>query len=692
MTAFNQSRPLSRTPHVSSLKRRDTLTRITTPIRTAFLLLALASPALLQAQFQPPTAEELKMTADPKAPGAAAVYLNIEEITNDPKHFHSYYARIKVLQEKGKELSTVEIPYIHEGSTVSNMEARTVHSDGTIIPLTVRPEDLLIAKTDTYTVGRKVFNLPSVEVGSILEYRYTIDYPEHAYSAPFWEIQKPYFVHQAKYSFTPFEAFLKNGIIYKSEEHLIDSNGIAADTLIWRSNLPPGAKLIADAIGRYKIEVTDIPPKPDEEFMPPIQGILYRVVFSYSNSEDLQNYWVLETKLWSKQVDHFAEPSKPIHEAVNNLLAPADSDLDKAKKLYKAVQELDNTDFSRKKEKSELKQLKLKTAKRAEDTWAQKSGSSQDIALLYLAMLRAAGLTAYSARVVDREKGVFDPNFLNFDQLDDDIVILATAGQEILLDPGQKKCPFQTVSWRHSGASGVRQSPDSHDAITTPFQNYKSNTLTRIGDLTIDEHGAATGSFRFIMTGQQALHWRQTALENDLDEVNKQFDRALEPILPDGVEAHIDHFLSLDNPDANLMAVVNVKGTLGTATSKRLLIPGTFFENRARQPFINEEKRLEPVDMHYGEQVTDQVTYHTSAGLTVEAAPQDTKVAWQDHAVLVTKTAVAPGNVTLGRTFGRAFTVVESKEYQDLRAFYQKVAAADQQQLVLTTAPSPKGN
>ena len=63
------------------------------------------------AQFQAPTDEELKMTAEPKAPGAAAVYLNVEEIANDPIHYQSFYARIKVLTEKGKELATVEVPY-----------------------------------------------------------------------------------------------------------------------------------------------------------------------------------------------------------------------------------------------------------------------------------------------------------------------------------------------------------------------------------------------------------------------------------------------------------------------------------------------------------------------------------------------------------------------------------------------------
>ena len=134
-------------------------------------------------------------------------------------------------------------------------------------------------------------------------------------------------------------------------------------------------------------------------------GLLYQVIFYYKAACNAADFWIDEAKHWSKKVDHFAEPSKAIKEAVAGLIAPGDSDLDKAKKLYKAVQALDNTDFSRKKTESELKQLKLKAAKHAEDTWTQKSGSSEDIALLYLAMLRAAGLTAYDMKVVDRERG-----------------------------------------------------------------------------------------------------------------------------------------------------------------------------------------------------------------------------------------------------------------------------------------------
>lgn len=671
--------------------------RISSLVRHLPLLFAITSPAFLLAQFQQPTDEELKMTADPKAPGAAAVYLNVEEVANDPIHFQSVYVRIKVLQEKGKELATVHIPYFRGDFKIEDIKARTIHSDGTIIPLVGKPEDLLLSKTssghgDQMQINSKVFTLPSVEVGSILEYRYMLRYDDTHVSSPTWEIQRPYFVHHAVYSFTPFKSFLP-GSQNATNMYITDAHGDPVNALIWYMVLPKGVEMKSNVVGVFHLEVTDIPAAPDEEFMPPLDGLLYQVKFYYKSSRDTSQYWIDEAKRWSKEVDHFAESSKSIKEAVAGIVAPGDSDMDKAKKLYKAVQALDNTDYSRKKTDAELKQLNLKVARHAEDTWTQKSGSSQDIALLYLAMLRAAGLNANDMKVVDRSQRIFAMGYLDFDQLDDDIVVLNIDGHFIPLDPGEKMCPFQTVRWTHSGVTGIAQSDHVRSLGITPEQAYIDNKTVRNGDLTIDEHGAIKGQFTFVMFGQQSIDWRQAALRNDPDELKKQFDHSLESIVPDGVEAHIDHFLGLDDPNVNLVAIVNVHGNLGAATAKRLLLPGFFFQTRGSHPFVNEEKRIEPVDMHYGDTVTDQIVYHLPANMSVEGAPQNTKISWEGHAIFATKTASAPGQITIARILARGFSSAKAEEYQDLRGFYQKIAAADQAQLVLTkTPPEQKGN
>ena len=660
-------------------------------LRSILLFVLIATPALLRAQFQDPTPEELKMTEDPKAPGAAAVYLNFEETTDDPLHYRSVYARIKILSEKAKDLATVDLPFVRGNTQITDIKARTIHSDGSVIPLVGKPEDLLTTKSGERQVDRKVFNLPSVELGSILEYRYQVRYADNQFSAPNWEIQHPYFVHQARYVFTPFKEFAP-GAQVASRTYLTDQHGNLINNLIWFERLPPGTGVKTEVPGRFILNLKDIPPVPQEQWMPPRDSFLYSVNFYYKSATSTTDFWASETKLWSREVDHFAEPTKPLSDAVAGLVRPGDADLDKAKKIYQAVEALDNTDFSRKRGEAEIKQLGLRTAKRAEDTWAEKSGTRQDITLLYIAMARAAGLTAYDMKVRNRDRGNFEPSYLFFGQLDDDIVILTINGKEIVLDPGEKMCPFQTVHWKHSGASGIRQSADGRATAVSPYQAYTANTLTRMGYLTLAADGSVSGSFRFIMSGQQALLWRQTALENDPEEVKKRFDRWLQSIVPAGVQAHVDHFLSIDDPEVNLVAVVQADGALGTVTSKRVLVPGFFFETRANQPFVDQEKRIEPVDMHYADQVTDQITIDLPAGLSVEGAPQSANVPWANRAVFATKSVVNPNQVIIARQFSRGFTIVKPEEYRDLRDFYQKVAATDQQQLVLTASPSRKGN
>ena len=125
--------------------------------------------------------------------------------------------------------------------------------------------------------------------------------------------------------------------------------------------------------------------------MPPIQSFLYKVTFYYKLRRT-------RAGLLDQREQALVEGCRQVRRAHrkhqgrgDGLVAPGDSELDKAKKLYAAVEALDNTDYSRQKNRDGDEEAQIKEAKHAEDTWAQKSGTSEDIAMLYLAMLRAAG-------------------------------------------------------------------------------------------------------------------------------------------------------------------------------------------------------------------------------------------------------------------------------------------------------------
>jgi len=653
----------------------------------ALLAAFFALPASLHAQysgFQQPTPEELSMKDEPKAPGAAAIYLYREETVDDNLHYHSFLARIKVLTEKGKELATVGIPYPKGQFQITDIKARTIHADGTVFPLDVKPADLLVALNTRSgnQVNKMVFTLPNVEVGSILEYKWQLRYDDGSLSSPDWDIQQPYFVRKAHYSFLP----------YKYLYQVTDSKGNSANKLLYSYVLPPDTKVVYEANGRYTLNVTDVAPIPHEDYMPPLESLIEQVVFYYSGSFGMEDYWKHEGASWSKEMNHFANESKPLKEAVAQIVAAGDSEDVKARKLYDAVMALDNTDYTRRKSKEELKQQGLKRVKTAEDVWQQKSGSSDEIALLYLAMARSAGLKAYAMVLCNRDRTVFNPYFMSMRQLDDVLVIVMINGKEMPLDPGKRFASFGQLAWPHTLTGGLRESDKGVVFAQTPGNSYKEAATVRVADVTIDRDGAVSGTARVIMTGPAAARWRELAVENDEDEVKKRFNEYLRDLVPDGVTADFDHFLGLDDYHSQLMGIVKLSGNMGTRTGKRVFLPGVFFASHAKHPFVADEKRQTPVDMEYADNIQDQVTYRLPQGFTVETAPPATSIPWTGHAAFDLKSAVDKGTIEVDRRFARAFTQVPPKDYSALRDFYQKIATADQQQLVLTTAAANTGN
>jgi hypothetical protein len=644
---------------------------------------AFALPLMARAQFEDATPDELKMTADPQAPGAAAVYLYREEFVDDYTHTFGYYFRIKVLTEKGKELATVHMPYVHGVDSVVDIQGRTIHADGSILLLTAKPSDLMDIKAGAFQINNVVFTLPDVETGSILEYRIKFSAPAWRVSEPSWEVQSAYFTHKVHFLFHP---SMDAGL------YLPDGKGGSLDRLMTASRLGPNATVAFDKQKHiYTLDLADVPPVPDEDWMPPLNTLRWRVEFYYTNAKTGPQFWADMGKDWAQTVEEFTNPNGGIKKAAAQLVDASDTDEQKARKIYAAVQKMDNTVFSRKKSEAERKKEKIKEIHKAEDVWKQQSGSDDEITLLYVSLARAAGLKAHAVQVVDRDRAMFDAQKLTAKQLDDYIVMIEIDGKEVYLDPGQKMCPFGTLHWKHTLASGFGLKDKTTMSVLTPPASYKNDMVQRFADLDIDAGGGVKGTVRYTMAGPDALYWRQLTLENDQDEVKKRFKESLDDAFPDGVTPEFDHFDGLDDANANLVAVMKVSGNMGASTGKHFFLPGNFFESRAKHPFVAEDKRSTPIDVHYPKIVQDDVTYHLPSGLTLESTPQGLTASWPEHALLKISSQTTAGTVNVKRTLAYNYTILDPAVYPTLHDFYQKVAAADQQQLVLTRAPAAAG-
>src|ERR1019366_4970791 len=111
--------------------------------------------------------------------------------------------RLKVLTEAGRKYANVEIPVGRSPFTISQLSGRTVHADGRIIPLEDQPVDRVVVRDHGVRMHVKAFTLSSVQVGSILDYRYSLHFLEGSRNAPQWMVQNDLLVEKEAFKFVP---------------------------------------------------------------------------------------------------------------------------------------------------------------------------------------------------------------------------------------------------------------------------------------------------------------------------------------------------------------------------------------------------------------------------------------------------------------------------------------------------------
>ena len=653
-------------------------------------VLALASPRAHADQWTTPTPEELSMTSQPEVPGAPAVYLFREETTEDKLHMFSTYIRLKVLTESGKKYANVELGYSsnqYGGSTsLDEIQGRTIHPDGTIIPFTGKPYEKLIEKTQGVRQMAKVFTMPDVEVGSIIEYRYKRRLEDNYFIAPQWYIQSDLYTRKAHYLWKP------------TSKTLVTNNGHGqlTNAISWTVILPPGTSLEhtqlpspgSEEEGQhiFELNIHDIAPIPNEDFMPPTGSFSYRVLFYYSPYRTGEEFWKNEGKYWAKNHDKFIGPGPGVRAAVQSLVVSSDTQDQKLQKFYAAVMQLENTDFTRERSSAEEKAEGLRQIRTTDDVWNHKRGSSDQLSDLFVAMARSAGMKAYVMAVTNRDHNIFFPAYLSMSQLDDDIAIVNVDGKEHFFDPGSRFCTYGHLAWKHTMATGLREVDGGTTLSRTPFEPYTASRVQRVADLSMDEHGVVTGTVDIIYSGTPALSWRQRSLIGDATSLERDMRLNLEALLPSGIDIKLKSISKPDSYQEPLHVSFTVKGAVGSSTGKRLLIPGDIFEANSKAAFPHEKRDI-PVYFHYPRMEQDVVRITFPASLTVESMPSSDKVPFQRYAAYVMSTASTPTSVTVHRDYVLGEFVFLPTDYSKLRSFYSSMETKDHESIVLTASP-----
>jgi transglutaminase-like putative cysteine protease len=521
-----------------------------------------------------------------------------------------------------------------------------------------------------------VFTLPDVQVGSILEYRYVLGYESTWVVSPRWYLREPLYVRKAHFTFVP-----SDHAVMDAHDHSIQGGRYA-----YAAYLPPGDKVVYSPAGKlYTIDVDNIPALPEEEFMPPMHNYTYRALFFYTTARTTEEFWSEEGKYWSKSVDKFMDVGK-LTPVVNQIVTPADSSALKLQKIYNAVMKLENTSFTREHSAVENKATGARD-KNAFDIWQQQRGNRDELTRLFVGLARAAGFKAYVAEVTNRDVNLFVPDYLDMQQLDDDIAIVEVDGKEQYFDPGQRYAEFGQLHWKHTATSGLRQTANGTAIFTMPTPGYQSSTEVRQANLEIEPDGKIRGDIRFIFTGTGALRWREFALRNDEEALKQELEQTVQRQMPAGIEVKADHLLGLTDWQTNFQCVFKVSGSMGTATSKRVFLPAMFFAGTEPALFTLDKREM-PVDLRYAYALRDLVTIKLPPALQVESLPKDAEIVFPQMALYKAKFGKNGNEITSERTMVLGNPIYRAEEYPQLKDFYQKVNAKDKETEVLGFAQS----
>ena len=635
--------------------------------------------------FAPISAAELAIKEVPGAPGASAVILDREETTDDNAGVVTVYMRRKILTRDGLKYADIEIPYVKGFTDISDLRARTIHPDGSVVDFTGKPFEKMVIKARDVRFMAKTFTMPDVTVGSIIEYRYKYQRNglwDFFFGGLRWDLQDDLFTVHEKFHFQSYRGDVQGGGYLPIEQ--IGISYVYA-------HFPQGATPPKSKNGQVDVEIANVPAMEAEDYMPPRESLEAMVRFFYGGDElrSSDEFWKKANKYWYDDSEQFIGHRGAIKDAVATMVDANDPPETKARKIYARVQAMRNLSFERDRTEREEKAENIKNDDNAEQVLKRGYGYGEDLNRLYAALARAAGLDATIVRASERDDSFFDKNVMSYGQLPAELVLLNIDGKEIFVDPGMKYCGFGKLAWYRTGVTALKLDKNAGTFIRTPDPTILDGMIKRTGHFMLDRDGTLHGELTVQYSNLAAMHERVAERGEDpkgketdiVDEVKGWF--ALQS------SVHLLKLNSWENSDQPLEATfaIEVPG-FATSTGKRLMAPSGIFDGSDEYLF-QKEHRMYPVYLHYPFQHYDVITLTVPASMQVESVPGD-KTVNNDIGRYATRHAVQGTTLQIQRLMGIYRYYYPLADYPRLHGFMADAKNSDDEPIILTVSDAKK--
>jgi hypothetical protein len=640
--------------------------------------------------------EELKMTVYEKDSSADAVVLfdygvcEVQWATSDNNWMVelTHTKRLKLLNKNGYEHSNYSVSLYTPGSedeTISNIKAVTYTLENNkIVETKLDKETISKIKLDEDWTEVKIA-LPNIKEGSILEFTYTISSSYVAFLrswtfqdeipviwSEFWVKYPEYFDYtQFAQGYEHFhiqeKKFERSSFRYSYRDMPSGTNGI-------------GQKQEGDVDYEricFHWVSKDVPAFKDEKYITSINDHIVKVDFQlntfkwpYSMAKSFYKGWdgLCKDLMDAEYFGGYINKRAGVKSVVEEVIKDKTNNNDKILALYQYI--LENvrwngdrsiyTDHSPKEILTELKK-----------------GNSAEINLLYINMLKEAGIEVHPVVLSTRKHGKINQIYPNLRKLNHVIAYIALEDKYFLVDATDPMRSINMLDYQDlNGSALIVKDKGAFEWINLETSD-KSKT-TKFCILNIDESGVIEGDMQITSSGYNGLIYKKVLLENkDKSPFKLQLDSEKMTFSDEKVE-------NLNSITEPLKCTSKIKSTDHVIMTGERIYLDPFLEIVSKtNPFKKEERKF-PIDFGFPYQENITLSYKLPSNYVIEEMPKSIQMSLPENTGSFKYNAVLNGNqLQFNFTLNINKSVFQPEEYGAVRQIYEEMSKKLQEQVVL---------
>lgn len=585
-----------------------------------YLLLFLFCSSLLTAQnskfnskIPSITRGDLEATIYPPDTTANAFYIFEEgfsqiDRTKDYNIVTRYSAKLKILNKKGFDEANIEIPLgktDKKKETLSNLKAYTYNlENGKITKQTVADNQVFTEELENYDLAK--FTFPNVRPGSVLIYSYEIESP-FIFKFNTWRFQD--YIPKAYSKFTA-----KIPANYEYYTTLRGGMKLVTDTstVVKRCISFGNASTQADCVKSvYAME--DIPAFKSENFMTAEKNYIGRIEYELKQIVHLDGYKAKYTKEWEDvdkelkthgSIGRQLKKDRLVEDLLPESISSMDNNLEKAKKIYRFVQE----EFNWNQKFDIFDDMKIR------NVLEERTGNVMEINAILHNLFISEGFEVLPVMAATRNKGFptrVHPVLSDFNYF---FIQLNLDKEQFYLDATEKNLDFGRLPYRALNEYARLMDFDKGSSWIDIIPDTYSSQFFR-DSIKVHPDGTSTGYSKQVFNGYNALSLRNKIQDLANGEIFRKATKPAPTTNSEKVEVENEN-----DPDNNLEFKFSLKNGSQKINDKIYINPFSFkfFEKNP----LNLEKRTYPIDFGYKDAYIYSVQIEIPEGFKVSALPE----------------------------------------------------------------------